>query len=66
MELRMAWFVKELSNGLLIDPCDYEGFEYFSSYGYSTEEEALEAILKSDYHSINLVVLKNVYPVVVD
>jgi hypothetical protein len=33
MELGTAWFVKELRNGLLVDPLDLDGLPYFTTYG---------------------------------
>jgi hypothetical protein len=65
MELRMAWFVKELRNGLLVDPIDPNGLPCFATCGYSKRGSALQAILDSNYCSINLVVLENVYRYIV-
>jgi hypothetical protein len=61
MNITTRFLVKELKNGLLLDPVNSWDDEYFSEYGYESKEEALKAILNSDCCSLNLVILENVY-----
>jgi len=62
MKLCKFWLVKELVNGLLIDPYDYDKERhYFNTSGYSLKDEALEAIIDSECSSSNLVILEHIY-----
>ena len=50
---RITYCIKELKNGLLIDPEDM-----FVTWGYDSEEEALEDIMSKELHR-DFVVLKS-------
>ena len=40
MNITTRFLVKELKNGLLLDPVNSWDDEYFSEYGYESKEEA--------------------------
>ena len=44
MNITTRFLVKELKNGLLLDPVNSWDDEYFSEYGYESKEEALKEI----------------------